>query len=65
MAKDNLTIYNKTNLDWKTIGAIIDDCELPKHNLSLIVFSINEKSYRMWIKKNKKSYTINLEEIKI
>ena len=64
MDKNNITIYNKTDLNWKTIGRVIDDCELPKHNLSLIVFSIDKKSYRMWVRKNKKSYTITIEEIK-
>lgn len=64
MDKGNLTIYNKTHLNWKIIGRLINDYEFSDSPLSLTIFSINNKSYRMWVKKNKKSYTITIEEVK-
>lgn len=64
MDKNNITIYNKANLDWKIIGRLIDDYEFSDSPFTLTIFSVSNKSYRMWVKKNKKSYTITIEEIK-
>ena len=64
MDKNNITIYNKANLDWKIIGKLIDDYEFSDSPFTLTIFSVSNKSYRMWVRKNKKSYTITIEEIK-
>lgn len=64
MDKSNLTIYNKANLDWNIIGRLIDDYEFSDSPFTLTIFSVSNKSYRMWVRKNKKSYTITIEEIK-
>ena len=64
MDKNNITIYNKANLDWKIIGKLIDDYEFSNSPFTLTIFSVSNKSYRMWVRKNKKSYTITIEEIK-
>lgn len=64
MDKNNITIYNKANLDWNTIGRLIDDYEFSDSPFTLTIFSVSNKSYRMWVRKNKKSYTITIEEIK-
>ena len=64
MDKNNITIYNKANLDWNIIGRLIDDYEFSDSPFTLTIFSITNKSYRMWVRKNKKSYTITIEEIK-
>lgn len=62
MDKSNLTIYNKANLDWSIIGRLIDDYEFSDSTLA--IFEINNKTYQMWIRRNKKSYTITIEEDK-
>ena len=64
MDKNNITIYNKANLDWNIIGRLIDDYEFSDSPFTLTIFSVSNKSYRMWVRKNKKSYTITIEEIK-
>lgn len=64
MDKSNITIYNKANLDWNIIGRLIDDYEFSDSPFTLTIFSVTNKSYRMWVRKNKKSYTITIEEIK-
>ena len=64
MDKNNITIYNKANLDWDIIGRLIDDYEFSDSPFTLTIFSVSNKSYRMWVRKNKKSYTITIEEIK-
>lgn len=53
MDKSNLTIYNKANLNWRIIGRLIDDYEFSDSPFTLTIFSVNNKSYRMWVKKIK------------
>ena len=62
MDKSNITIYNKANLNWNIIGRLIEDYEFSDSTLA--IFSIDNKTYRMWVRRNKKSYTITIEEDK-